>query len=80
MSILVKGMKIPKACRYCVFERIGHFGNEWCALTETDIPRKPIKRLNDCPLIDVGEFAGQVSFVDKINDNGKVEVVKNNLC
>ena len=53
MSILVKGMEMPTTCRYCEFERIGQFGGEWCALTKTDIPRKPIKRLKDCPLVEV---------------------------
>lgn len=75
MSILVKGMKMPPTCRHCDFKRIGQFGGEWCALTKSDIPRKPIERLEDCPLIDTDDLI-QVSIVDKINDNGKIEVVR----
>ena len=73
MSILIKGMKMPPTCRYCEFERIGQFGGEWCALTKTDIPRKPIKRLKDCPLAEVV----MPNIVHWLND---IEIVRCHDC
>lgn len=73
MSILVKGMQMPTTCRYCEFERIGQYGGEWCALTKTDIPRKPIKRLKDCPLVEVV----MPNIVHRLND---IEIVRCKDC
>lgn len=76
MAILVKSMKMPTRCWDCPFYEIGH-DESYCSLTQKDVARwTPTPRPDDCPLIDIGEFAGQVSFVDKINDNGKIEVAK----
>ena len=44
MSVLIKGMKMPKCCDECDF--IQHGGDDWCYITEKEIPC-------DCPLIEL---------------------------
>ena len=44
MSVLIKGMKMPKCCDDCDF--VQHGGKDWCYITEKDLPC-------DCPLIEL---------------------------
>ena len=46
MSILIKGMEMPKSCRACMFSRTDIRNVDWCVLTEKDLPC-------DCPLVPI---------------------------
>ena len=46
MSILIKGMEMPKNCDSCMFSRRSIHNIDWCVLTEEDIPCA-------CPLVPV---------------------------
>ena len=46
MSIIIKGMEMPKSCRACMFSRTDIRNIDWCALTGEDLPC-------DCPIIEV---------------------------
>lgn len=51
MSILIKGMKMPKCCDDCDF--IQHGVGEWCYITEKNLPC-------DCPLIELPDHGDLV--------------------
>ena len=44
MSVLIKGMAMPKSCDDCDFAR--HGITDWCYVTEKDIPC-------DCPIVPI---------------------------
>ena len=46
MSILIKGMEMPKSCGRCMFSRRNIHNIDWCVLTEKDLPC-------DCPLVPI---------------------------
>ena len=46
MSILIKGMEMPKNCDSCMFSRRSIHNIDWCVLTEKDLPC-------DCPIVPV---------------------------
>ena len=59
MSILIKGMKMPKnctICRFCVPEADPENG-EMCMATGRFVPPCSTERRDDCPLVEVSEKA-----------------------
>ena len=57
MSVIVKGMKMPKNCDECDFVQRGF--DDWCYLTTVDVPeelqRDAETRPEFCPLEEVEE-------------------------
>lgn len=55
MSILIKGMEMPKSCRYCEFRHMSITENTFCtAAHETiDYMMERTRRLDNCPLVEV---------------------------
>lgn len=57
MSILIKGMEMPKSCWFCNFCRAYDEPNQgfFCVAIEADLHRSNIqkKRSDDCPLVEV---------------------------
>ena len=55
MSILIKGMAMPKSCRYCAFRHLSLTQNAFCtAAHETiDYVNERTKRLDNCPIVPV---------------------------
>lgn len=63
MSILIKGMKMPKCCDDCDF--IQHGVGDWCYITEKNLPC-------DCPLIELPDH-GDLIDRDALYDDDSWE-------
>lgn len=65
MSILIKGMEMPKSCWFCNFCRAYDEPNQgfFCVAIEADLHRSNIqkKRSDDCPLIEIQDKCGKWS-------------------
>ena len=56
MSILIKGMEMPKSCFMCPFSEINDADTDLCSITGElydSTPFKPEFRRSDCPLIEI---------------------------
>ena len=55
MSVLVRGMKMPRSCEYCKFSGIGGLRNERvvCMFTGANAYMNTVQYLDDCPLVEV---------------------------
>ena len=55
MSVLIKGMKMPRSCEYCRFSGIGGLRNERvvCMFTGANAYMNTVQYLDDCPLVEV---------------------------
>lgn len=57
MSVLIRGMEMPKSCWFCNFCRAYDEPNQgfFCVAIEADLHRSNIqkKRSDDCPLVEV---------------------------
>lgn len=58
MTVLIKGMTMPKCCDDCDF--IQHGVGDWCYITEKALPC-------DCPLIELPDH-GDLIDIDALND------------
>ena len=68
MSILIKGMKMPKnctICRFCVPEADPENG-EMCMATEKYVPPCNTDRLENCPLVEVPASHGRLIDAEKL--------------
>ena len=63
MSILIKGMKMPKSCESCMFSRRSIRNIDWCVLTERDLPC-------ECPISEVPPH-GRLIDADALRENIK---------
>lgn len=60
MSILIKGMEMPKNCLWCPLQYIGI-----CQVTKKDVNSDLGRRADDCPLVELPEKHGRlVEFID----------------
>lgn len=65
MSILIRGMEMPKACIECPF-RVSRYDTYFCRVWDAlgEIKRAEFgginKRLDDCPLIDLPRHGGLI--------------------
>jgi len=66
MSILIKGMKMPKNCYDCEFRQSGY--PDWCDLSITcrDVYNTSIRQ-KWCPLIELPDH-GDLIDIDKLSD------------
>lgn len=74
MSILIKGMEMPKNCGECpIYEHLSIHGNtfRFCRLTRMET--NPTERRDDCPLIEVPTHG---KWIWKLADNGWAD----NIC
>ena len=55
MSILIKGMEMPKSCGNCRFSGFGGLRNELvvCMFTGANAYKNTVQYLDDCPLVPV---------------------------
>ena len=55
MSVLIKGMKMPRSCEYCRFSGVGGLRNERvvCMFTGANAYMNTAQYLDDCPLVEV---------------------------
>ena len=61
MSILIKGMKMPKNCLECDIRGYdANAGEEYCPIT--NIAALNIGRQKDCPLVELPEKHGRLIF------------------
>lgn len=68
MSLLIKGMKMPKnctICRFCVPEADPENG-EMCMATGKYVPPCNTDRLENCPLVEVPASHGRLIDAEKL--------------
>ena len=55
MSIIIKGMDMPKGCEECVYEGVvgSKLDEYFCILTQTKVSGHGIVRLDNCPLVEI---------------------------
>ena len=69
MSVIVKGMEMPKNCYDCPFIRASFAGDYYCAKgkgDEDDLKKVYNRRMNDCPLIEIPTPHGRLIDADKL--------------
>ena len=69
MSILIKGMKMPKNCYDCPFIRASYAGDYYCAMgnsTEDDLKKICGQKMADCPLVEIPAPHGRLIDADKL--------------
>ena len=72
MSILIKGMKMPKnctICRFCAPEADPENG-EMCMATGRFVPPCSTERRDDCPLVEVPTPHGRLIDAEKLFKKG----------
>ena len=62
MSMLIKGMDMPEHCYECLLRQ----GNCCLLLYEAVPPTVPLKRLADCPLVEIPTPHGRIIDEDEI--------------
>lgn len=81
MSIIIKGLDMPKECNRCVCFRLEDVPQPWesdepfqvypyCVLLEREVPFK--ERDHDCPLIEIPKGHGRL--IDWDSFNSKLEI------
>ena len=53
MSVLVKGMKMPRNCLMCQFHGFGGYKNEFIVCSLTGRSEGQLSNVPDCPLVEV---------------------------
>lgn len=87
MSILIKGVDMPKSCCYCVFCDIVLGKEPFCALTTKSggIAFNPYKeKMKDCPLVEIpkhgrlidAEHLSRMWFITSLDDEDAKEWVQ----
>ena len=71
MSVLIKGMEMPKSCFYCPFRRKINPDDIQCLVTrdvfeETFAGTIEMRKRGFCPLIEVPEPHGRLGDLDKL--------------
>ena len=69
MSILIKGMKMPKKCKQCWFFGTDSARVGYCYLLKGELPL-PDGVPQDCPLIDVPTPHGRLIDADALMEDG----------
>lgn len=69
MSVLIRGMEMPKNCSKCVCLNRTVCGTIWKSLTAIWLDSEPERRPNWCPLIEVPEPHGRLIDADKLIAN-----------
>ena len=78
MSILIRGMKMPKSCESCSFSGYGGLQNERvvCMFTGTNDYRNQQERFDDCPLVELpphGRLIDADAFCDCVRNLPKTK-------
>lgn len=61
MSVLIKGMEMPKNCLWCPLQYIGI-----CQVTKKDVNSDLGRRADDCPLVELPEKHGRLFDTDEV--------------
>ena len=77
MSILIKGMEMPKHCRNCKFSYFTHGISMKCLFISEACKIKG--RLSDCPLVEVSTPHGRLIDADEYGANYIIDFDKNPL-
>lgn len=65
MSVIIKGMEMPRRCVDCVFLNLEFFPSR-CGFTLKERPAKKDDRLSDCPLEEVKEPSEQEKEIEEL--------------
>lgn len=71
MSVIVKGMEMPKNCYDCPFIRASYADDYYCVAgdgIEEDLKKLYEHRMADCPLIEIPTPHGRLIDLDKMVD------------
>ena len=73
MSILIKGMEMPKCCRECPCIEYSAFSSnsDWCCLNKADIHDKTVVS-SDCPLVEIPSKHGDLIDRDSLQKQSHV--------
>ena len=66
MSVLIKGMEIPKNCLWCKFSECEIANEYWCMLLNRYIEFDNKHRDEDCPLVDIPVPHGRLIDADAL--------------
>ena len=61
MSMLIKGMEMPKNCLWCPLQYFG-----FCQVTKTDVNSDLGRRADDCPLVELPDKHGRLVDADEL--------------
>ena len=79
MSILIKGMEMPKGCWYCPMIKVHHItGKQYCGKSLKGISDNFV-RLPDCPLVEVPTPHGRLIDADEYGANYIIDFDKSPL-
>ena len=70
MSVLIRGMKMPKNRYDCPFIRASYAGDYYCAMgnsTEDDLKKICGQKMADCPLVEIPTPHGRLIDADAVN-------------
>lgn len=75
MSIIIKGMDMPKRCEECVYEGVAgsKLDEYFCILTQTRVLGHGITRLDNCPLVEIPTPHGRL--IDEVMANMLREIL-----
>jgi len=67
MSVLVKGMEMPKRCEDCLMYRHNaEYDYAYCCISSVNVLGHGNARLNNCPLVEVPTPHGRLIDADKL--------------
>ena len=75
MSVLIKGMKMPKGCGYCVFNQPFAKGR-YCCLCGFPIFEIGDERLDNCPMIELpphGRLIDATELIERFQISAELE-------
>ena len=70
MSVLIKGMKMPKNCLMCQFHGFGGYKNELIVCSLTGRSEGQLSNVFGCPLVEVPTPHGRLIDAEKLFKKG----------
>lgn len=66
MSVLIRGMEIPKNCGECFVRYVDHCGYIRCGATQQLVKSGAKDRYDDCPLVEIPTPHGRLGDLDAL--------------
>lgn len=66
MSVIIRGMKMPKNCLMCQFHGLGGYKNELIVCSLTGRSEGQLSNVPDCPLVEVPTPHGRLKDSDDL--------------
>lgn len=72
MSVIIRGMKMPKNCLMCQFHGLGGYKNELIVCSLTGRSEGQLSNVPDCPLVEVPTPHGRIIDGDRTIDKAEM--------